>query len=89
MHLYQFIYLSLGCKRPNNGESESVDERVQAAQLLTQQPRQHGDHLESDETDTEGWELKKLQFKWTPDNWELMIREKSLGEYLPSEPGRH
>lgn len=54
MHLYQFIYLSLGCKRPNNGESESVDERVQAAQLLTQQPRQHGDHLESDETDTEG-----------------------------------
>lgn len=54
MHLYQFIYLSLGCERPNNGESESVDERVQAAQLLTQQPRQHGDHLESDETDTEG-----------------------------------
>lgn len=54
MHLYQFIYLSLGCERPNNGESESVNERVQAAQLLTQQPRQHGDHLESDETDTEG-----------------------------------
>lgn len=68
MHLYQFIYLSLGCERPNNGESESVDERVQAAQLLTQQPRQHGDHLESDETDTENLKSYSLNEPLTTEN---------------------
>lgn len=43
--ILKWSYLSLGCDFPNDREGESVCERIQTAQLLTQQPRQHGDHL--------------------------------------------
>ncbi len=47
---FKWSYLPLRCEFPNDGESESVDERIQTAQLLAQQPGQHGDHLVSDKT---------------------------------------
>lgn len=47
---FKWSYLPLRCDFPNDRESESVDERIQTAQLLTQQPGQHGDHLVGDKT---------------------------------------
>lgn len=36
------LYIAVGVDLPDNGESQSISGRIQTAQVLTQEPRQHG-----------------------------------------------
>lgn len=41
-------YLALRSQRPDHGEGQFVGHRIEAAELLTQQPGKHGDYLQTE-----------------------------------------
>lgn len=42
-------YLALWSQHPDHGEGQFVGHGIEAAQLLTQQPGKHGDHLQTED----------------------------------------
>lgn len=42
-------YLALRSQHPDHGEGQFVGHGIEAAQLLTQQPGKHGDHLQKED----------------------------------------